>query len=155
MLDANGDLVRKLHFSPPGANDEHHFHQSAKHKAPGHPQPGINRLKWDLRYAPPKLIKLRTTPSTNPQVWNALRFLGKESRPITHWGIKQAEVGPLVAPGTYTVKVNVDGKSYSQPLKVLADPHAPATAAQTKATVKMLLHIRDDISSVSRDGQSH
>ncbi len=128
VLDAHGNVVRQLHSF-------------------GHP--GINRVGWDLRYAPPKLIRLRTTPSTNPHVWDALRFLGKAWRPITHWGIREAEVGPMVAPGTYTVKVTVDGHTGSQPLEVLASPRTPGTPAQTEETVKMLLHIRDNITAVS------
>ncbi len=110
---------------------------------------GLNRVYWDMRYAPPKLIQLRTTPETNPHVWDDLRFLGKSWRPITHWGIREAEVGPIVGPGTYTVKLTVDGQSYSQPLEVVADPRTPGTPAQTEATVKMLLHIRDAITNVS------
>jgi hypothetical protein len=112
--------------------------------------PGINRVYWDLRYPPPKLIELRATPATNPHVWNDLRFLGKESRPITHWGIEEAQVGPMVAPGTYTVRVTMDGKTYTRSFTVLADPSSPEAPAQTAARVKMLLHVRNDISSVSR-----
>ena len=114
-----------------------------------HVHPGINRVFWDLRYAPPKLVKLRTTPKTNRHVWNDLRFLGKDSRPITHWGTKEAEVGPLVAPGTYTARVTAGGKTYSQSFQVVPNPRSPATPEQTAARVKMLLRIRDDISSVS------
>jgi photosystem II stability/assembly factor-like uncharacterized protein len=128
VVDSHGGVVREL-------------------ERPAHP--GINRIFWDMRYAPPKLIQLRTTPETNPHVWNDLRFLGKSWRPITHWGIREAEVGPMVAPGTYTVKLTVDGQSYSQPLEVVADPRTPGTPAQTEATVKMLLQIRDAITNVS------
>ena len=128
ILDAHGDLVRNLHVMA---------------------QPGINRAFWDLRYAPPKLVQLRTTPASNTHVWDELRFLGKSWRPITHWGIREAEVGPMVAPGTYTVKLTVDGQSYTEPLEVLADPRALATPAQTEANLQLLLQIRDDISKVS------
>jgi photosystem II stability/assembly factor-like uncharacterized protein len=128
ILDSQGSLVRHV-------------------EAPGHP--GMNRVLWNMRYAPPKLIQLRATPASNPHVWDDLRFLGKHWRPITHWGIREAEVGPVVAPGTYTVKLTVDGNSNTQPLEVLPDPRSHATPAQTEATVKMLLRIRDDISTVS------
>ncbi|HEV2417686.1 MAG TPA: sialidase, partial [Terriglobia bacterium] len=91
ILDSQGSLIRHL-------------------EAPG--QPGMNRVVWDMRYAPPQLIQLRTTPASNPHVWDDLRFLGKQWRPITHWGIREAEVGPMAAPGTYTVKLTTGGKSY-------------------------------------------
>lgn len=151
ILDSDGNVVRNLKLvahKKPGLNPRYK-HGRWMHNPAAHVHPGVNRVYWDLRYAPPKLIQLRTTPSTNPHVWDALRFLGKNSRPITHWGIKEAEVGPLVAPGTYTVRVTVDGKSYTQPLVVRADPRTPGTPEQTAGTVKMLLHIRDDIDTVS------
>ena len=150
ILDAQGHLVRhlKLHGGGAGLDPRPEYgswgpNPEAKLTA------GINRVYWDLRYAPPKLVQLRSTPASNPHVWDALRFMGKTSRPVTHWGIRQAEVGPLVAPGTYTAQVTVGGKTYSAPLQVRADPRSPETPAQTRARVKMLLRVRDDITSVS------
>ncbi len=155
ILDSDGQLVRKLDLLPekkPGLNpkyEDEYKNGHWAHDADAHVHAGINRVYWDLRYAPPKLIQLRTTPSTNRHVWNDLRFLGKESRPITHWGIKEAEVGPLVAPGTYTARVTAGGKTYTRSITVLASPNAPEAPAQTAARIKMLLHLRNDISSVS------
>ena len=157
ILDSEGHLVRKLNLLPkkePGLNPKYEKGRYGgahwAHDPDAHVHPGINRVFWDLRYPPPKLIKLRTTPSTNPHVWDDLRFLGKESRPITHWGIDEAEVGPMVAPGTYTARVTLDGKTYTQSFTVLASPRSPEPPAQTAARVQVLLHIRNDISSVSK-----
>ena len=72
-----------------------------------------------------------------------------DSRPITHWGIKPAEVGPIVAPGNYTVRLKTEGQSYAQPLTILRDPRAPGSDADIHSSVKTLLQIRDDISPVS------
>ena len=159
ILDAQGNVVRKLKLieeKKPGLNPKYenaYRHESRQghwaHDPDAHVHPGINRVYWDLRYEPPKLIKLRTTPTTNPHVWNDVRFLGKESRPISHWGIEEAQVGPLVAPGTYTARITVAGKAYTQSITVAADPSTPESPAQTAARVKTLLHVRDDISSVS------
>jgi len=156
ILDSQGNVVRNLQLvthKKPGLNPTYKDEYKNGHWArdpDAHVHPGINRVYWDLRYAPPKLIKLRTTPPTNPHVWNDLRFLGKESRSITHWGVKEAEVGPLVPPGTYTARVTMpDGKTYTQSLTVAPAPTSPEAPAQTAARVKTLLHVRDDISSVS------
>ena len=156
ILDSQGKVVRNLQLvthKKPGLNPSYKDEYKQGHWASdpdAHVHPGINRVYWDLRYAPPKLIKLRTTPPSDPHVWNDLRFLGKDSRPITHWGIKEAEVGPLVPPGTYTVRVTTpDGKAYSQSFTVVASPSSPEAPAQTAERVKTLLHVRDDISSVS------
>jgi hypothetical protein len=78
-----------------------------------------------------------------------VRFRDKDSRPITHWGLDPAEVGPIVAPGKYTVKLTVNGKSYTQPLTILRDPNVPSSDAEIESSVKTLLRIRDDITTTS------
>jgi photosystem II stability/assembly factor-like uncharacterized protein len=110
---------------------------------------GINRVKWDLHYDSPRVIALRTVAPDNPRIWQEPRFRDVDSRPITHWGSKPAEVGPIAAPDTYSVRLKVDGQSYVQPLTVLSDPRSPASAADIQLSVKTLLAIRDNISHVS------
>ena len=110
---------------------------------------GINRVNWDLRFDSPRVIALRTVAPDNSHIWEEPRFRDADSRPITHWGSKPAEVGPIVAPGNYSVRLKVDGHSYSQPLTVLSDPHSPGSDADIELSVKTLLRIRDDISRVS------
>jgi len=107
---------------------------------------GLNRIKWDLRYDSPRLVALRTVAPDNTHIWQEPRFWDEDSRPITHWGSRPAEVGPIVAPGAYTLRLTVAGRSYDQPLTVVADPRAPASAADLQLSVKTLLRIRDDIS---------
>ena len=63
---------------------------------------GLNRVAWDLRYEPPRLIAMRTTPPENPHIWEEPRFRGQDTRPVTHWGLEPAQVGPIVVPGKYT-----------------------------------------------------
>jgi photosystem II stability/assembly factor-like uncharacterized protein len=112
-------------------------------------RPGINRAKWDLRYESPRVIALRTLAPANRHIWEEPRFRDSDSRPITHWGSKPGEVGPIVAPGSYSVRLTVDGQSFVQPLTVQSDPRSPATAADIAASVSTLLRIRDDISHVA------
>jgi len=111
-------------------------------------QAGINRVSWDLRYKGPQEIKLRTTPTADPDIWREPRFRGMKFRPITHWGIYGVP-GPMVVPGKYTVRLTVDGKSYTQPIDVLRDPHASGTDAEIAASVKLQLQIRADVTRVS------
>ena len=128
ILDAQGKLVRKLE---------------------GKGQPGLNRVRWDMRYEPPKLVALRTVAPDNPHIWDEPRFRDAESRPITHWGSKPAEVGPIVAPGKYTVRMKVDGQTYTQPLVIVADPHSPGSENDIQQSVQTLLRISNDITQVS------
>ena len=110
---------------------------------------GLNRVDWDLRYDSPRVVAMRTVAPDNRQVWDEPRFRDTESRPVTHWGSEPAEVGPIAAPGAYTVRLNVDGQSFTQPLTIVSDPHVPGTPADIEANVKTLVKIRDDISQVS------
>ncbi len=128
ILDAQGKTVRQL-------------------EAKAHV--GMNRVKWDLRYESPRLVALRTLAPGNPHVWEEPRFRDSDSRPITHWGTKPAEAGPIVAPGRYTVRLNVAGESYAQTLTVLPDPRAPGATADIDRSVATLLKIRADITSVA------
>jgi photosystem II stability/assembly factor-like uncharacterized protein len=128
ILDAQGKVIREL-------------------ETKGHA--GINRMKWDLRYESPRVIALRTAAPDNPHIWEEPRFRDSDSRPITHWGTKPAEVGPIVAPGKYAVRLKVAGQSYTQPLTVLRDPRSPGSDADIDLSVKTLLRICDNISRAS------
>ena len=110
---------------------------------------GLNRVVWDLHFDGPRLVALRTTPPENPHIWDEPRFDNAESRPITHWGIEQAGLGPIAAPGKYTVRLTVDGQSYTQPLEILLPPDSHGTEADIQASVRLQTRVRDDLSSVS------
>lgn len=128
ILNSEGKVVRKL---------------EAKGRA------GLNRTTWDLRYESPRLIALRTKAPDNPHIWDEPRFRDSDSRPITHWGSRPAEVGPIVAPGKYTVRLKVEDQTYTQPLTLLRDPRAPGSDADIELSVKTLLRIRSNISRAS------
>ena len=110
---------------------------------------GLNRTSWDMHYEAPRLVALRTTPPENPHIWEEPRFQNHDTREITHWGLSEAEVGPIAAPGDYTVKMTVDGQSYTQPLKILRPPDSHGTDADLQSSVKLQIKVRDDISLVS------
>jgi hypothetical protein len=109
----------------------------------------MNRVTWDLRHDPPRLIAMRTTPPENPHIWEEPRFRGQDTRPVTHWGLEPAQVGPIAAPGKYTVKLTVDGRSSTQPLEVLKDPKIATSQADLDLSVKLQLRLRDDISAAA------
>ena len=110
---------------------------------------GMNRVRWDLHYESPRLVNLRTVSPDNPHIWNEPRFRDADSRPITHWGIAPAQVGPAAAPGKYSVRLTVGGQSFTQPLTVLPDPRISASATDIESSVKTQLRIRDDITKTA------
>jgi photosystem II stability/assembly factor-like uncharacterized protein len=129
ILDADGKVIRELRNAPS--------------------RPGLNRAVWDLHYDGPKLVALRTTPEENPHIWEEPRFRGQDSRPITHWGAAQAEVGPVAAPGKYTMRITVDGESYTQALEIVRDPSSHGSDEDLRAQTKLQLRIRDGINTSS------
>ncbi len=74
--------------------------------------PGLNRVWWDLRSSAP-------AKSTSEE--------GRASGPAetNQEGGGRGATKPLVAPGTYTVRLSVDGKEQSSKLIVRKDPLAP------------------------------
>ncbi|MBK5255709.1 MAG: sialidase [Vicinamibacteria bacterium] len=112
-------------------------------------RPGINRTSWDLRYASPRVVALRTTPAENPHIWEEPRFRGRDTRPVTHWGLNQAQVGPIVSPGTYTVRLTVGGQTYTETLDVRRDPKVDTSDADFDLSEKTQLRIREDINQTS------
>jgi hypothetical protein len=114
-------------------------------QAPG--RAGLNRVPWDLRYDPPRLVALRTTPPENPHIWEEPRFRSAQARPITHWGVRPL-MGPTAAPGVYAVRLSVDGQTATLPLEIRLPPDAHATDAEIQDIVRLQLRVRDNINAV-------
>ncbi|HWJ20731.1 MAG TPA: hypothetical protein VNS52_00130 [Gemmatimonadaceae bacterium] len=112
------------------------------------PRTGYNRVAWDLRYDPPKQPALRTLAPDNPHIWEEARFVGKRTRPITHWGIQGPQkAGPLALPGRYTVRLAAGAKTQTQPLEVLKDKEIATSDADLAASTRAQVRIRDDINA--------
>jgi photosystem II stability/assembly factor-like uncharacterized protein len=129
ILDSNGALLRTI-------------------EAPG--RAGLNKIVWDLRLDPPHQIAFRTTPPDNPHIWEEPRFKGKETRPVVHWGIEAPQTtGPIVTPGSYSVRLRIGGQTFTKPFDVHKDPSIPASDADLMASTAMQIRIRDDMSAAA------
>ena len=124
---------------------------------------GINRTWWDLRYPSINDVELRSVPEGNPHIWEEKRFVGKESRPVYYYGVGRSQsnvalrspsgeptLGPLVAPGTYTVKLVADGQTLTQKVTVLKDPNTTGSEADVDAATKLSMAIYNDANSSVR-----
>jgi len=129
ILDSTGTVIRKLDNAPSRV--------------------GMDRAEWNFLYDPPKLVSLRTTPPENPHIWEERRFRGTDSRQVLHWGIREAEVGPMALPGKYTVRLTVDGQALTQPLTIVKNPNVHASDEDLAAAFKLQLRIRDDVTKTS------
>jgi photosystem II stability/assembly factor-like uncharacterized protein len=103
---------------------------------------GLNRVWWNLRNEQSKEVRLRTSPQYAPEIrvnaegWRALPEGGRMSI--------------LMPPGTYTVKLTVDGQDVgSQPLTVLIDPNSGGSEADVQAQTAMLMSLRKDLESAA------
>jgi photosystem II stability/assembly factor-like uncharacterized protein len=118
IQDAKGQQIRRLN-------------------APG--SAGLHRVYWNLRDTPSKEVSLRTSPLYAPEI-----RVGPD-------GTREGGGGGLAilqAPGTYTVKLTVGGRDYTQPLRVLKDPHSGGTEADIAAQQQMLTTLRRDLDAM-------
>ncbi|HTJ22733.1 MAG TPA: hypothetical protein VL383_10085, partial [Gemmatimonadaceae bacterium] len=119
VLDANGATVRHLTSAPgtPVAEaarpPEPNFWIAPPFSLPKNA--GENRTHWDLRYESPSAFSHQFEINANPGL------------------TPPSPLGPLVLPGTYTLKLTVDGKTYSQTVNVKNDPRSPATLEALRA----------------------
>ena len=61
----------------------------------------------------------------------------------------QAEVGPIAGPGKYSVRMNIDGQTSTQPFEIVLPRDSHGTVADIQAAVRLQLKVRDDITAVS------
>jgi hypothetical protein len=89
---------------------------------------GMHRFVWDLHYPPPKV-------------------LGHEYPISAIYGdTPRFPLGPAVLPGTYTVRLNVNGRSFSQPLTIKMDPRVRITDAGLRLQHDIGVRMNDAIS---------
>jgi photosystem II stability/assembly factor-like uncharacterized protein len=135
VLDANGQIVRT--YSATREEDE-----KASKERPASPgeeeggfgqqprrQPmtnaGLTRFTWDLRYP------------------NHTTFPG-----MILWS--GANQGPLAVPGTYQVRLNADGKTFTKSLQLEKNPlYADVTQADLEAQLALAMQIRDKTSEAN------
>jgi hypothetical protein len=110
ILDAAGGVVRRYSSDDPRASlNLDQLQVNAVWVRPPDPPSttgGMHRWVWDLRHTP---------------VPGAGRG-GRGGGGVGGGGFGRGNAGALAAPGSYTVKLTVNGTSYSQPLIVKPDP---------------------------------
>ena len=88
---------------------------------------GLNSVTWDLRYPERDVV-----PGHDP--------LGRRRRP-----------GPAAPPGTYQVRMTVDGQTQTQPLVVKRHPlYKDVTDADLQAQFDLAIQIRDKTSEANK-----
>jgi hypothetical protein len=107
---------------------------------------------WDLRYDRATEPKLRTLPLgmkiDGAKVPERLREDNDGWRPLVTWGYGGFE-GPLVNPGTYTVKITIGEAEITTSVDVIKDPNTLGTIEDIAQQTELALKIRDDISTIA------
>jgi photosystem II stability/assembly factor-like uncharacterized protein len=119
ILDAGGQVIRTLS----GSNAA-----------------GLNRVTWDLRGTLSTEVRLFTSPMYNPHI-----VAGPDGRvaPGT------ARLSVLQPPGTYTVRLTVDGTSQTQQLVVRKDPNSGGNEADIAAQTRVVSALRDELNTAA------
>ncbi|MBC7923855.1 MAG: sialidase [Ferruginibacter sp.] len=112
---------------------------------------GINRLAWDLRHEDAKEARLRTLPLGFPgweEAPERMRLNNEGWRAFNAWNQKGVK-GPLVAPGTYRVRLTVDGQTFTQAVEVRPDPHSTAGPEELQEQTTLALEARENVTKVA------
>ncbi|HYV04581.1 MAG TPA: glycosyl hydrolase [Blastocatellia bacterium] len=128
IIDSAGKLVKKFTSKAPESapvqtsGEEGFGGGGAPARAPA--EAGLNRFVWDLRYP------------------DATRFPG-----MILWSGETR--GPRAAPGSYQVKLSVDGKTMTQSFEVRKDPRVTTTQEEFAKQFELLTRIRDKFNETS------
>ncbi len=101
---------------------------------------GVNRVRWDLRYEPIPEPRIQVAPLYAPEIV------------IPENGLAAPGVGSfsiLVPPGTYTVKLSVGGREFTQPLEVRKDPNSGGSLDGIRAQTALLESIQRSLSGAN------
>jgi hypothetical protein len=86
----------------------------------------------------PKPEILETTPGMHRFVWNlAWGNPGPKPAAQPSGDEYRSPRGPCAVPGAYQVRVTIDGKTLTQPLKIVMDPRSPATARDLEQQLQL------------------
>jgi photosystem II stability/assembly factor-like uncharacterized protein len=114
VLDAKGQVVRSysskdqpFHPPTPPAFPMYWF----KPEEPLSSAAGMHRFIWDIRHSAP--------PIAQPG-YSMFTVAGRD--------VPREPAGPLALPGSYQLRLTVDGKTYTQPFKLTMDPRVKATS---------------------------
>lgn len=123
ILDSTGKIVRTYppKHPPVADSEENPFRRNREDEIPT--KAGINRFVWDLHYEPAPRIP-------NSPLWGG------------------STDGPTALPGNYQVRLTVDGKAQTQPLKIVPDPRLNVTAGDLKKQFDLMQAILGKVTQV-------
>ena len=132
VLDGSGKLVQRYRSTDePVAVKSDELNFPAYWMRPHQPlstQSGMHRFVWNLHYPSP--------PTLTPHAPMGVIFGDSSLGPA----------GPPALPGEYSIKLTVDGQSYTQPLTVRIDPRVDKSMAGLTQQFHLAMQLSQDIS---------
>ena len=130
FVDGKGQVMRTVEGQPPPKPGEkpaaggggEGFGPPGPTRAPM--AAGVNRFSWDLNSTP------------------VVSFPG-----MILWGATQN--GPMVLPGSYSVRLTVDGREHTQPFAIVKHPLRPTTDADLQYQWDLASRIRDKVNEAN------
>ncbi len=86
----------------------------------------------------PKVQAIVTSTGMHRLAWDLGWTSGQESSDVGEYGSPRP---PRAVPGTYEVRLTVDGKTWTQPLTIVMDPRSTATPAQLDRQLTLALQV--------------
>jgi len=130
VLDTNGKVIRKYSNTdpsePPTETDSVPWYWIRPPQTLG-TSAGLHRFVWDLHY----------TPAPGVEASYPIAAIAHNTAP--------APTSPWVMPGTYSVKLTVDGKSFTQPLTVRIDPRVKTPLTGLEEQFKLSKEMYDGV----------
>jgi photosystem II stability/assembly factor-like uncharacterized protein len=96
-----------------------------------------------------KMLAIAKEAGVQVATWR-LTWAGAEMIPGGRLDAGFPGIGPTALPGTYTVRLTVDGKSQTTTLTLRPDPRATVSPADLEAQLRFALEVRDSISLLAR-----
>jgi photosystem II stability/assembly factor-like uncharacterized protein len=138
VLDGKGELVRRFRSDdPPDMSDE----ELARELIPRYwialprilpKTSGMHRWVWDLRYPPPvtttRGFPISAVPHATPR----------------------EPLGPVALPGSYVIRLTVDGHRFEQPLLLEPDPRVSVSAAALQQQLELASRLAGLLSTSSQ-----
>ena len=121
FLDSEGKEIKSFSSIVPEKEQEETSAEESKEEPTVAVKPGMNRFVWDMRYP------------------DAHRVIGKGA-------VNKGITGPLAPPGTYQVRLAVDGDAMTETFEILKDPRGQATREDLEAQHALLIRIRNKLS---------
>jgi photosystem II stability/assembly factor-like uncharacterized protein len=130
ILDSAGGLVRRYSSADPIEAPDPMLNIPAYWVRPPRvlsSAPGMHRFLWDIHYPP--------VPGSRPNYPISAVYRNTAPAPTSPW----------VMPGQHTVKLTVNGQSYTQPLAIKMDPRVRTAPADLSQQFTLSKQLYDDI----------